>query len=242
MESLSEAALIFIPTPIGNLDDLSPRVLNALNEVDLLLAEDTRHTGQLLKRLGISVKLMAFHAHNEHRALDHVIQLLQSGQKVGMVSDAGTPGISDPAFLLSRACRSEGIAVSCLPGPSAFVPALVMSGLPCHSFYFEGFLPHKKGRMTRWLFLQSLPCTLVLYESPHRIRKTLNEAADYLGPNRQASLVREISKMHEEVIHGSLEELEKALEEQPRKGEMVLVIGPKEEASKKTETGSKEPF
>ena len=234
MESLSEAALIFIPTPIGNLEDLSARALKALYEVDLLLAEDTRHTGQLLKRLGISAKLMPFHAHNEHRALEQVIQLLKSGQKIGMVSDAGTPGISDPAFLLSRACRLEGIPVSCLPGPSAFVPALVMSGLPCDSFYFEGFLPHKKGRLTRWSFLKTLPCTIVLYESPHRISKTLKEAVSYLEPERQASLVREISKMHEEAIHGSLEALEKALEEQPKKGEMVLVIGPRVEIPKKS--------
>ena len=173
--------LILIPTPIGNLGDITLRAIETIQTVDVLLAEDTRHTGKLLKHLNIEKTMRSYHAHNEHKAALSIVDKIKSGETVGLVSDAGTPGISDPGFLLVRECIRVGIQVEALPGPTAFVPALVGSGLPCDKFYFEGFLPHKKGRQTRLKLLASLPCTIVLYESPHRLFKTLQQIGEFIG-------------------------------------------------------------
>ena len=218
--------LYLIPTPIGNLEDLSFRALRLLKEVDYILAEDTRQAAKLLQHYGISKPLRAYHAHNEHRLTEGLLADLQAGQHIALVSDAGTPGISDPGFLLARACAEAGLALTCLPGATAFVPALVISGLPCDRFYFEGFLPHKKGRQTRFLDLAKREETLVLYESPHRLLKTLEQLAEYLGAERQACVCREISKLFEEVQRGSLQELLAYYQGHPDKvrGEIVLVL------------------
>lgn len=226
MEAATNGQLIVIPTPIGNLGDITVRSKEMLESCDLILAEDTRVTRKLLTMLGVNAQLFPFHQHNEHHSTPGWIHQLELGKKIGLVSDAGTPGISDPAFLLVRAAIQAQIQVSCLPGPTAFVPALVMSGIPCDRFYFGGFLPPKKGRKTKWEFMAVLPCTLVLYESPHRIQKTLKEAVQYCGGKRQAAVVREISKLYEEAIRGSLSELEEKSKQSTWKGEMVVVIGP----------------
>ena len=216
--------LLLIPTPVGNLDDITLRAIKAIQEVDLLLAEDTRQTAKLLKHLNIDKKMWAHHAHNEHKTTEGVIERIKGGSVVGLVSDAGTPGISDPGFLLTRACVEAGIEVECLPGATAFVPALVASGLPCDKFYFEGFLPHKKGRQTRLQYLATLVCTIVLYESPHRLLKTLTQAKEFIGPDRRAVVVREISKMHETYHRGTIEELETYFTNTAPKGEIVVLI------------------
>lgn len=219
--------LYLIPTPIGNLEDITYRAVRILGELDLLLAEDSRTTGKLLTHYGITVPVQSFHAFNEHKVLEGYLSQLKEGKNLGLVSDAGTPGISDPGFLLVRGAIEEDIEVTCLPGPTAIIPALVMSGLPSDKYFFEGFLPHKKGRKTRWEFLASLSCTIVLYESPHRIVKCINEAAEYLGPDRKVCISREISKKFEENIRGTASEVLEIIKEKGLKGEIVVCISGK---------------
>lgn len=216
--------LYLIPTPIGNLADMTFRAVSVLKEVDLILCEDTRTSGKLLKHYEISKPLMPFHQHNEHGMLGKIMEKLKSGETIALISDAGTPGISDPGFLLIRECIKEEIHVECLPGATAFVPALVQSGLPSNSFVFEGFLPLKKGRNTKLTQLKEEKRTIVLYESPHRIVKSLIEFQEYFGKDRKASLSREISKLHEDTQRGSLAELAEYYTAHPPKGEIVLVI------------------
>lgn len=216
--------LYLVPTPIGNLEDITLRAIRILKEVDLVLAEDTRTSGNLLKHLDIQTKLQAFHAHNEHRALQSTIQLLQQGKNLALVSDAGTPGISDPGFLLVRECYVHSIAVECLPGPTAFVPAIVKSGLPSDKFVFEGFLPHKKGRKTRIERLVQEDRTIIFYESPYRLVKTLEQLKEAFGAERQASVSRELTKMFEETRNGSLAELTAYYTRHAPKGEIVLIV------------------
>ncbi len=216
--------LYLVPTPIGNLEDITLRAIRILKEVDLILAEDTRTSGNLLKHLGISNKLSSYHIHNEHKSLERIVERILDGESMALISDAGTPAISDPGFLLVRECIKNNIEVDCLPGPTAFVPALVNSGLPNDRFHFEGFLPHKKGRQTRLIALAENPFTTVYYESPHRLAKSLKQFAEFFGEDRQASVSREISKMYEETVRGSLAELVQHFEAQNVKGEIVLVI------------------
>lgn len=218
------ADLILVPTPIGNLEDITLRAVRVLKEVDIILAEDTRTSRVLLNHLGIEKRILSHHQHNEHQSTPEVIKMMKAGQKIALVSDAGTPGISDPGFLLVRAALKEGLEVECLPGPTAFVPALVVSGLPCDRFLFEGFLPPKKGRQTRLKELAEMKMTIVLYESPHKILKTLQQLAEFFGSQRQASLSREITKMYEQTIRGTLEDLVKHFEVNEPRGEMVIVI------------------
>lgn len=216
--------LILIPTPIGNLGDITLRAIECIKSVDILLVEDTRKTGKLLKHLGIEKKMWAHHAHNEHHTTNSIIEKIKVGETIGLVSDAGTPGISDPGFLLVRACVNEGLIIECLPGPTAFVPALVGSGMPCDKFFFEGFLPHKKGRQTRLKFLATLPCTIVFYESPHRLVKTLLQIKEFIGGEKEAVVVREITKIHETFQRGTVEELGTYFEKNPPKGEIVIIV------------------
>lgn len=216
--------LYLVPTPLGNLEDITLRAIRILKEADILLAEDTRTSRVLLQHLGIDKRLLAHHQHNEHQSTPEIIRLLQSGNTVALVSDAGTPGISDPGFLLVRACVKAGLEVECLPGPTAFVPALVISGIPCDRFYFEGFLPLKKGRQTRLTELAALDTTVVLYESPHKLVKTLGQLAEYMGAERQASVSRELTKMFEETVRGTLAEVHAHFQINEPRGEFVLVI------------------
>jgi 16S rRNA (cytidine1402-2'-O)-methyltransferase len=218
--------LYIVPTPIGNLGDITHRAQEVLSTVDLILAEDTRVTQRLLARYEIHTPLRPYHAHNEHQTTANVIQLLTEGKTIALVSDAGTPGISDPGFMLVRACRESEQKVVVLPGPTAFVPALVGSGFPCDRFFFEGFLPHKKGRQTRWKYLATIPHTLVLYESPYRLIKCLEEIKTFLGESRSVCVVREISKIHEQYHFGSASDLSAWFEKHPEKvkGEMVVLI------------------
>ncbi|MFM9007251.1 MAG: 16S rRNA (cytidine(1402)-2'-O)-methyltransferase [Bacteroidota bacterium] len=217
--------LTLVPGPIGNLQDITLRALEVLKNADVILAEDTRTSRVLLDHFGIQKRLLAHHQHNEHQAVAEIIRMLESGQHIALLSDAGTPGVSDPGFLLVRACVQAGIAVSCLPGPTAFVPALVMSGLPCDRFVFEGFLPQKKGRQSRWVALREETRTMVFYESPYRLLKLLQEACEHLGADRPASVSREISKLYEETTRGTLEEVLLHYTEKGVKGELVVVIG-----------------
>lgn len=217
--------LILVPTPIGNLEDITLRAIRALEESDLIFAEDTRTSGNLLRHLNISKPLKAFHLNNEHKTLESALSIIKSNSQVALVSDAGTPGISDPGYLLVRACIQDGIYVECLPGPAALIPALVISGLPCDKFCFEGFLPHKKGRQTRFKLLADEKRTIVFYESPHRLLKTLEQCAEFFGDNRNAAVVREISKKFEQVHRGTIQELITYFEEHNPKGEIVLVVG-----------------
>jgi 16S rRNA (cytidine1402-2'-O)-methyltransferase len=216
--------LVLIPTPIGNLDDITRRAVLQLEACDVLFAEDTRTSGNLLRHLGISKPLKPFHLHNEHQALGYVISQIQSHNLVGLMSDAGTPGISDPGFLLVRACVEANIDVECLPGPAALIPALVVSGLPTDRFVFEGFLPHKKGRQSRFKKLEQEDRTIIFYESPHRLLKTLEQAVEFLGASRKAVVVREISKKFEQVHRGTLTELVNYFKSTAPKGEIVIVI------------------
>lgn len=218
--------LYIVPTPIGNLGDITHRAIEVLSSADLILAEDTRVTKRLLDKYNITTPLRSYHAHNEHQTTSNVIALLQEGKTIALVSDAGTPGISDPGFLLTRACREAGEELTVLPGPTAFVPALVGSGFPCDRFHFEGFLPHKKGRQTRWKYLASLETTIVLYESPYRLIKCLEEIQELIGEERKVCVVREISKLHEQYHFGSAEELLIEFKQHPEKvkGEMVILI------------------
>lgn len=216
--------LILVPTPIGNLEDITLRAIRILQETEVVFSEDTRVTKKLFDHLGISKKCLPFHAHNEHRFLEKSIELIQNSENAVLVSDAGTPGISDPGFLLVRACIQNGIEVECLPGPTAFVPALVASGFPCDKFVFEGFLPHKKGRQTRLKFLASEERTIILYESPHRLLKTLEQMTEHFELNREICVVREISKMFETYHRGHLQEQLNYFKQNAPKGEIVLVI------------------
>jgi 16S rRNA (cytidine1402-2'-O)-methyltransferase len=216
--------LFLIPTPIGNLKDITLRALEDLKEVNLILAEDTRTSRVLLNHYQISTPLQSFHMHNEHRMVAKYTDALLSGQSVALVSDAGTPGISDPGFLLVREALKAGVEVEVLPGATAFVPALVASGLPCDKFVFEGFLPVKKGRQTRLKLLAKEERTMVFYESPHKIEKTISDFTEYFGAERQASISREISKKFEETLRGSLNELLVRIKEKPLKGEIVVVV------------------
>jgi len=216
-------SLIFIPTPIGNLEDITARALRLLGEADLILCEDTRTSGVLLKHYNIQNPLQSYHKFNEHQQTQRLVEMIAAGKIIALISDAGTPGISDPGFLLARACAEAGLPMECLPGATAFVPALVTSGLPCDRFVFEGFLPQKKGRQTRLKELATESRTLVFYESPYRIVKTLEELAIYCG-DRQASVSREISKKFEETRRGSLTELAAHFKKTTPKGEFVLVL------------------
>jgi len=217
--------LYIVPTPIGNLEDISLRAIRILKEVNVILAEDTRTSKKLLQHYQIQTALRAHHAHNEHQATPALIRELGSGVDMALISDAGTPGISDPGFLLVRACQEAGVKVECLPGATAFVPALVVSGIPCDRFHFEGFLPHKKGRQTRLEYLSGLSHTFVLYESPYRLVKCLKQLAEHCGPERLAVVVRELTKIHEEVKRGPIQELIEFYGAQNKiKGEIVIVV------------------
>lgn len=229
--------LFIVPTPIGNLADITYRAVAVLSDVDLILAEDTRNSKKLLDHYGISTPMMSNHQHNEHKKLEEIIQKLQSGTKIAVISDAGTPGISDPGFLLVRECVREGIDVECLPGATAFVPALVSSGLPSDKFFFEGFLPHKKGRQSRLDFLKEFEYSTVYYESPYRLVKTLEQFAETFGNDRQACVAREITKMFEEIKRGSLSELVSYFSNKTVKGEIVIIVEgyPKKKSNKEKE-------
>lgn len=216
--------LTLVPTPIGNLQDITLRALAVLKEADIILAEDTRTSKVLLNHFGIDKRVLSHHQHNEHAALSELIRFMKEGQKIAMVSDAGTPGISDPGFLLVRECIKEEIPVLCLPGATAFVPALVMSGLPCDRFVFEGFLPQKKGRQTRLLALKEENRTMIFYESPFRLIKLIDECILHFGEERMASVSREISKMFEETKRGTLLSLKNYFEPKGVKGEIVMVV------------------
>ncbi|MEM8908437.1 MAG: 16S rRNA (cytidine(1402)-2'-O)-methyltransferase [Bacteroidota bacterium] len=217
--------LYVLPTPIGNLEDITLRTLRILQEVDLVLAEDTRTSRKLLQHYQIETPLRAYHAHNEHHTTPQIIDLLTAGQQLALISDAGTPGISDPGFLLIRACWQAEIEVVCLPGATAFVPALVASGLPSDKFYFEGFLPHKKGRQTRLLWLAALPHTFILYESPHRLLKCLQQLIEHCGPDRRACVCRELTKVYEEKKLDTLANLVAYFGQKGKvKGEIVIVV------------------
>ncbi|MCB0523981.1 MAG: 16S rRNA (cytidine(1402)-2'-O)-methyltransferase [Lewinellaceae bacterium] len=216
--------LYIVPTPIGNLEDITLRAIRILKEVSCVLAEDTRTSKRLLDHYEIKTPLRSFHAHNEHAVVERITDELASGTTMALVSDAGTPGISDPGFLLARACQRKGIKVECLPGATAFVPALVASGLPCDIFHFEGFLPHKKGRQTRLKYLTALAHTFVLYESPFRLLKCLDELISFCGEDRQACVARELSKKFEEVKTASLAELKEHFSQKEVKGEIVVVV------------------
>lgn len=216
--------LCLIPTPIGNLEDITLRSIRMLKEADFLLAEDTRVTKKLLSHLEINNAVFPFHAHNEHKTLEGVINRIQTSNLTVLVSDAGTPGISDPGFLLVRECIKNNIDVECLPGPTAFVPALVASGFPCDKFVFEGFLPHKKGRQTRLQILSEEVRTIVLYESPHRLIKLLGQIEEFFEVDRQVCVVRELTKIYEEYKRGEATEVKKYYEQHPPKGEIVVII------------------
>lgn len=216
--------LYLVPTPVGNLEDITFRALKVLREADLILAEDTRTTGNLLKHFEIKNAMLSYHKFNEHQTVDRIVERLIGGETVAVVSDAGTPGISDPGFLVAREAIRAGVEVFTLPGATAFVPALVSSGLPCDRFCFEGFLPQKKGRQTRIEALREETRTMIFYESPHRIVKALNQFIEVFGPERQTSVCREISKLHEESVRGTLQEVLLHFEENEPKGEFVIVV------------------
>ncbi|NVJ87137.1 MAG: 16S rRNA (cytidine(1402)-2'-O)-methyltransferase [Algoriphagus sp.] len=235
MSETPAISLYLVPTPIGNLKDITLRALEILQSVDVILAEDTRTTGMLLKHLEISNSLQSYHIFNEHKAVEKLVERMQKGEVFALVSDAGTPGISDPGFLLVREVIAAGLEVQSLPGPTAFVPALVNSGLPNDRFVFEGFLPHKKGRKTRIDSLLDESRTMVFYESPHRLLKTLEQFAEAFGTERQACVSRELTKIHEENVRGSLEELIIYYQNNPLKGEIVLTVSGKPEKKESRE-------
>ena len=216
--------LFLVPTPIGNLEDITLRAIRILKESDLILAEDTRTSGKLLKHLDVNTHMQSFHLHNEHKMLDRIIEKLKMGSQIAMISDAGTPGISDPGFLLVRACVENGIPSECLPGATALIPALVQSGFPTDRFIFEGFLPPKKGRQTRLLSWAEETKTIVFYESPHKIGKTLLQLQEFVGGDRKLSVSREISKKFEETVRGTVDELIVHFQEKAPKGEFVVIL------------------
>jgi 16S rRNA (cytidine1402-2'-O)-methyltransferase len=217
--------LFIVPTPIGNLEDMTARAVRVLKEADLILAEDTRNSGKLLKHFGVDTRMQSHHQHNEHKTIQALLNRIRSGESIALISDAGTPGISDPGFLIVRECLLAGMEVECLPGATAFVPALVCSGLPCDRFVFEGFLPVKKGRKTRLESLREESRTMIFYESPYRLVKTLKEFAGLFGENRQACVSREISKVFEEHQRNTLEALIRHYEEKTVKGEITITVG-----------------
>ncbi len=221
--------LYLVPTPIGNLEDITLRALRVLKEVDYILAEDTRTSGKLLKHFEITTPMQSHHMHNEHKTVETIVKRIQSGAVFALISDAGTPAISDPGFLLTRACVQHNIEVECLPGATAFVPALVNSGLPNDKFVFEGFLPVKKGRQTRLTFLAEEKRTMIFYESPHKLLKTLTHFAEYFGADRQLSVSRELTKMFEETKRGTIKEVLSYYTEKPAKGEIVIVVDGKKD-------------
>lgn len=232
------AKLTLVPTPIGNLEDITLRALNTLRRVRLILAEDMRTTSVLLAHYEIKCPLASHHMHNEHKTLESVLQRIEAAEDVALVSDAGTPAISDPGFLLVRECLRRGIEVECLPGATAFVPALVASGLPADKFVFEGFLPHKKGRQTRLQALANEERTIILYESPYRVVKTLSQLIEVRGADCPAVAARELTKIHEEFVRGTLSELLDHFTQTAPRGEFVLVIG-RDEATRPSETKKK---
>ena len=219
--------LYIVPTPIGNLEDMTFRAIRILKEVDLILAEDTRTSGKLLKHFEIGTHMYSHHMHNEHKTIENLISRLKAGETIALISDAGTPAISDPGFLLTRACIENGITVECLPGATAFVPALVNSGLPNDKFVFEGFLPEKKGRQTRYLELAEETRTMILYVSPHKLVKTLAEFITYFGEDRTICVCRELSKLHEENVRGTTREVLTHFEKTAPRGEIVVVVAGK---------------
>lgn len=219
--------LYIVPTPIGNLKDITFRAIEVLKEVDLILAEDTRTSGKLLKHFDIATPSQSHHMHNEHKTVANLVQKIKSGTTVALISDAGTPAISDPGFLLTRACIENNIEVDCLPGATAFVPALVNSGLPNDKFVFEGFLPVKKGRQTRLLLLAEETRTIIFYESPHKLIKTLSNFCEYFGEDRQVSVSRELTKLYEETVRGTAKEVLEHYTNKPPKGEIVICVGGK---------------
>ncbi|RLD35408.1 MAG: 16S rRNA (cytidine(1402)-2'-O)-methyltransferase [Bacteroidetes bacterium] len=222
---MKESKLYIVPTPIGNLEDMTLRAIRILKEVDVVLAEDTRTSGKLLKHFDIETRQYPYHQFNEHKVVTGLAERMAAGEKMALITDAGTPGISDPGFLLIRECIKNDIEVECLPGATAFVPALVQSGLPSDKFFFEGFLPHKKGRETRLKYLAEMPYTIVLYESPHRLLKTLLQLITHFGPDRKASVLRELTKLHEENARGTLQEIHDHFDGKTVKGEIVIVVG-----------------
>lgn len=222
--------LFIVPTPIGNLEDITFRAVRVLKEVDLILAEDTRTSGKLLHHYNIDTPMQSHHMHNEHKMVSGIVHRLQAGENIALISDAGTPAISDPGFLLTRACVQNNIEVDCLPGATAFVPALVNSGLPNDKFVFEGFLPVKKGRQTRLAALGDESRTIIFYESPHKLVKTLTQFKDFFGSERQISVSRELSKMFEETIRGTVEQVLAHYTQNPPKGEIVIVLAGKEKS------------
>ena len=221
--------LFVVPTPVGNLEDMTFRAVRVLKEVDLILAEDTRTSSVLLKHFEIKKPMMSHHKFNEHKTIEGVVACLEAGENIALISDAGTPGISDPGFLVVRECVRHGIEVQCLPGATAFVPALVSSGLPNDRFCFEGFLPQKKGRMTRLLTLQSEVRTMIFYESPYRLVKTLTQFSEYFGAEREVAVCREISKLHEECVRGTLSEVIEHFKANEPRGEIVVILKGKED-------------
>ncbi len=218
------AKLYLVPTPIGNLEDITLRAIYMLKNVDLILAEDTRKTGILLKNFNVDTRMISHHKFNEHKAIAGILEKLKSGINIALVSDAGTPGISDPGYLLIRECIKNNLDVECLPGATAFLPALVNSGIPSDQFFFAGFLPHKKGRQKKLKELSNLPYTFILYESPYRLIKTLEQLAEHVGNERKASVSRELTKLYEETQRGTLKELIEYFKEKTIKGEIVIVI------------------
>lgn len=216
--------LFLVPTPIGNLEDITFRAIKVLKEADLILAEDTRNSGKLLKHFEIQTQMHSHHMHNEHKTVEGIVSRIQAGETIALISDAGTPAISDPGFLLTRACVEAGVEVDCLPGATAFVPALVNSGLPNDKFVFEGFLPVKKGRQTRFKILAEETRTMIFYESPHKLIKTLGHFSEYFGEDRRISVSREITKLHEETIRGTITEVFTHYTNKPPKGEIVVIV------------------
>ena len=222
------ARLYIVPTPVGNMSDMTPRAVEVLGKVSAIYAEDTRTSGVLLKHFGITTPCLSHHKFNEHATATPIIDRVEAGEDIALISDAGTPGISDPGFMLTRECRRRGIEVETLPGPTAFVPALVNSGLPTDRFTFEGFLPPKKGRRTRLEGIAASTCTTIIYESPLRLVRTLGELADACGADRPASVSREISKVHDTTVRGTLGELKEYFAENNPRGEIVIIVGPQE--------------
>ncbi|WAC41366.1 16S rRNA (cytidine(1402)-2'-O)-methyltransferase [Pedobacter sp. SL55] len=234
-----QGKLYIVPTPIGNLEDMTFRAIRILKEVDLILAEDTRTSAPLLKHFGIDKRVFAHHQHNEHKATAEIIKFLKEGQNIALISDAGTPAISDPGFFLVREAIKHEIEITCLPGATAFVPALVNSGLPNDQFVFEGFLPVKKGRQTRMKQLAEEERTMIFYESPHRLLKTLTEFAEFFGEDRRVCVSRELSKMYEENVRGTVIEVKSHFENNILKGEFVICVGGNEESAKNKDKRAK---
>lgn len=235
MAGQKKTSLFLVPTPLGNLGDITIRALEILKQVDLILAEDTRTSGVLLKHYAINKPLQSFHNFNEHKVVDKLIERLKAGETMALVSDAGTPGISDPGFLIARACVQQGIEIECLPGATAFVPALVRSGLPCDRFVFEGFLPVKKGRQTAMKKLALEERTMVFYESPFRVLKTLEQFREFMGSQRKVSVSRELTKMYEETVNGTLDEVINHFSTKEAKGEIVIILAGRDDSDEEAE-------